>query len=1157
MKQIKVDLMRWMRSKYRKIIYPFVVMTTLVALAVPMGTTVLAATTTSLTPNAAGSQTNISNEYPNSSNHYSDCAANDGNTSYVYSSQGDQNYDGDLYNLTALSPLPSGTITSVTVHMWLRTGGSTPTQASAEALLRVGTTTVTGTAFQLTMTGWNDYSTTFTGRPGGGSWAWTDIDSLQAGVAVRRCQNTSGGDPVRTYCTQVYAVVNYNPPTYALTMAKSPSVGGTATDTTGGSPYTSGTIVNISASPATGYHFVNWSASPSSGTFGSTTSASTTYTMPGQAETVTANFAINTYTITWMNGATQLEQDTNVPYGTTPEYNGATPTKAADAQYTYTFSGWSPAIADVSGDQTYTATFSSVVNNYTITWMNGATQLEQDTNVPYGTTPEYNGATPTKAADAQYTYTFSGWSPAIADVSGDQTYNATFSSEINSYTVTFKDWDGTTLDTQSVEYGAAATAPADPTRTGYTFTGWDKAFTNITANLDVTAQYSLIPLVFNSGLNGDGNPLDGSLEDGFVIETSNLHSMHVLMLDDPTADPSLADGDYEFKLQADPEQQATLVSYFAVKAGWTDEMKARIGLEINGSEPFFFLRAEGGIYTLVDSFKAHFGSPDTSLTIDDDYPAGLYEYVGTLTASNGATLEVKVKLEVAPSNLIFDTGLKSDGVPLPGSLATEFTITITNSDTMHKLELDNPKANPNLKDGDYAFKLDADEDQQTALVSYFDAKAGWTIDMKNRIKAEIDGSIPFFYLRASGGVYSLVDNFKLWLGSPDTSLTIDDDYLAGTYEYNGTLVGTNDANLAITVKLIVPAVSYTITFDSNGGTHVNSITAEYRAPLMAPDDPTRLGYTFGGWDPDFPATMPLNGANLVAKWTQDEYTLNIEIVGGGSVDKSPDQATYHHGDVVSLTAKPDAGWTFGGFSGDTTTSSITMNGNRSVTATFNQQTKLVIITDPWTFTAGGVSGLITVQLQNATTGAPIKPSTNTVIDLSSSAASGKFAVNANGTPIITSNKVTIFAGTSTASFYYTDTVADPDPTIMVSNAALGSDSQTEIVQPLAAPAVKLVFTAIPVSVKAGKVSSLITVQVQDASGKAVKAKTNAVLTLSGGSFYANANGSTSITTATVFGGTSTASFYLKAPGSTGTVTITVFGTVNGVPVSVSQDITIN
>ena len=100
---------------------------------------------------------------------------------------------------------------------------------------------------------------------------------------------------------------------------------------------------------------------------------------------------------------------------------------------------------------------------------------------------EHGKAATAPANPTRTGYTFTGWDKAFTNVTADLVVTAQYSA--NTYTVTFKDWNGTVLKTQQVQYGGAATAPANPTRTGYTFTGWDKAFTNVTANLVVTAQY--------------------------------------------------------------------------------------------------------------------------------------------------------------------------------------------------------------------------------------------------------------------------------------------------------------------------------------------------------------------------------------------------------------------------------------------------------------------------------------------------------------------------------------------------------------------------------------------------------------------------------------------------------------------------------------------
>lgn len=89
---------------------------------------------------------------------------------------------------------------------------------------------------------------------------------------------------------------------------------------------------------------------------------------------------------------------------------------------------------------------------YKITWKNGDEVLEVDENVAEGTTPTYNGATPTKPSTEAENYVFKGWTPEIAPVKSDTTYVAQFDSVAREYTVTFVDYDETVLATQKVKY---------------------------------------------------------------------------------------------------------------------------------------------------------------------------------------------------------------------------------------------------------------------------------------------------------------------------------------------------------------------------------------------------------------------------------------------------------------------------------------------------------------------------------------------------------------------------------------------------------------------------------------------------------------------------------------------------------------------------------
>ncbi len=152
----------------------------------------------------------------------------------------------------------------------------------------------------------------------------------------------------------------------------------------------------------------------------------------------------------------------------------------------YSFTGWNTeadgsgtayadgAIINITEDITLYAQWK--IDAFSVLWMDEeGNVLELDENVPYGTMPTYDGETPTKEGDAQYTYTFAGWDPEVEMVTGDVVYIAKFTPSKNQYSITFLPNEGTgTMDPQTAESGETVTLQSNIfTREGYKFTGWN------------------------------------------------------------------------------------------------------------------------------------------------------------------------------------------------------------------------------------------------------------------------------------------------------------------------------------------------------------------------------------------------------------------------------------------------------------------------------------------------------------------------------------------------------------------------------------------------------------------------------------------------------------------------------------------------------------
>ena len=114
----------------------------------------------------------------------------------------------------------------------------------------------------------------------------------------------------------------------------------------------------------------------------------------------------------------------------------------------------------------------------------------------------------------------------------------------------------------------------------------------------------------------------------------------------------------------------------------------------------------------------------------------------------------------------------------------------------------------------------------------------------------------------------------------------------------------------ITVKAQWGINQYTITFDTNGGSEIAPITQDYGTEITAPDNPTRKGYTFKGWDKEIPETMPAENITVKAQWEINQYTITFDTNGGSEV--AP--ITQDYGTKINAPANPTRkGYTFKGW----------------------------------------------------------------------------------------------------------------------------------------------------------------------------------------------------------------------------------------------------
>ena len=599
---------------------------------------------------------------------------------------------------------------------------------------------------------------------------------------------------------------------------------------TGGGNYRNGTKATLTATPNEGYHFVKWSNDVTENPY--------TFAVDKDLA-LTATFDAKEYNLIYMVDGVEYKK-VPVKFGSTitPE---AFPTKVG-----YTFSGWGEIPATMpTSDVTVNGTFA--INKYTFTFdTDGGSEVA-------GITQDYNSAITAPTAPTKTGYTFAGWVPAIPETVPAENMSFKAQWTINQYTLTFDADNGTEATVITQDFGTKFETPAAPTKTGYTFAGWDSEVpeTIPAENKNFKALWTINQYTFSFDADG------GS-------EVAAITQNYGTKIESPAA-PTKPGYTFAGWVPAIPE--TVPAENMSFKAQWTINQYTLTFNADNGTEATVITQDFGTKFeTPAAPTKTGYTFAGWDSEVPETIPAEnknfkalwtINQYTFTFDADGGS--------EVAAITQNYGTKIESPAAPtkpgytfagwvpaIPETVPAEnmsFKAQWTINQYTLTFNADNGTENVEITQ-DYGTKFDTPADPTREGYTF----AGWDMDIPETIPAE---------------------------------------------------------NMNFTAKWI--ANQYTLTFDSDGGSDVAAITQDYGTKIETPAAPTKTGYTFAGWDNEIPETMPAESMNFKAQWTINQYTLTFNA-DNGTEDV---EITQDYGTKFDTPADPTReGYTFAGWDMD-------------------------------------------------------------------------------------------------------------------------------------------------------------------------------------------------------------------------------------------------
>ena len=501
--------------------------------------------------------------------------------------------------------------------------------------------------------------------------------------------------------------------------------------------------------------------------------------------------------------------------------------------------------------------------------------------------------------------------------------------KLNEYTVTFKDGD-TVLDTQTVTSGGAATAPTIPEKTGYTFTRWDKDFSNVTSDLTVNAVWE--PNAYTVTLNTNG----GTIAEGENV-TSYTYGVGVTL---PT-----------------PTKEGYIFAGWYITEDLTGDAIHTIGTEATGNKEYFAKWEEGtntaytvehykenlqGTYDKVEEDTQHLtGTTGQSVTVTPNTYEGFTikeDNILTGTIAADGSLVIRVYYDRSVYQVTLET---NGGTIAEGENVTRYTYGVGAT-------LPTPTRDGYTFAGWYTNEeLEGEAIAQITTTDIGDKEyfAKWEEGTGTAYKVE------HYKQNIETNTYDKVETDDL---TAKTGITVTarpktyEGYHENTTHEERVASGVISADGSLVLKLYYDVNKYTVTF-KNGDTVLSTQNIAHGASAVAPEIPTKVGHTFTGWDKEF--SNVTSNLEVNAIWTVSSYKVTLNT-NGGIIAEGEEVISYTYGVGATLPTPTRDGYTFAGWyktedlTGDAITTIGTLaTGDKIYYAKWNNNQYTVIFKD--------------------------------------------------------------------------------------------------------------------------------------------------------------------------------------------------------------------